>query len=146
MEMYWVGEFDDVNLSDEEVFDLIEECLFNLGFIMVEKRWEARKIIAMLKSSYVESIGSVMFKKNKTHISVNISYEIIKPNDEKNVEKEISNLEDSWRNLSRMIESLFSGGFILVTEIKSICCSSCGRIVDWDSSFCKYCGQEINKK
>lgn len=152
MRMCWVGEFDDVDLSEEGVSDLIEEGLFNLGFIIVEKRWDERKITAMLKSGYVESIGSVMFKKNKTHVSISISYEIIKSNfetfslDEKSVEKAISNLEDSWRNLSRIIESIFSSGFILAPEIKSVCCPNCGRIVDWDSFFCKYCGQKINNK
>jgi hypothetical protein len=148
-ESNWVGEFDDVDLPEREVSDLIEEGLCNLGFMIVEKEKDGRRIVTRLKSVYVDSIGSVTFKKNQKHVSISISYEIIKPDvkgvslDRKTVESEVSKLVETWRNLSRMIDSLFSRGFVPVPEMKSVSCSYCGREIDWDSIFCKYCGHEV---
>nr|MDO8079418.1 zinc ribbon domain-containing protein [Candidatus Freyarchaeota archaeon] len=148
-ESYWAGEFDDVDLPENEVSDLIEEGLCNLGFMIVEKEEDEGKIVTRLKSGYVDSIGSVTFKKNKKHVSISISYEIIKPDvkkislDEKTIESEVNKLEETWKNLSRMIDSLFSSGFIPAPEIKSVYCPHCGREIDWDSFFCKYCGHEV---
>jgi hypothetical protein len=148
-ESHWAGEFDDVDLSEKEVSDLIEEALCNLGFMIVEKDEDEGKIVTRLKSGYVDSIGSVQFNKNQKHVSISISYEIIKPEakthslDEETIKSDVNKLEDSWRNLSRMIDTLFSSGFIPAPEIKSICCPICGRTIDWDSSFCKYCGHEL---
>jgi hypothetical protein len=148
-ESYWTGEFDDVDLSEKEVSDLILEGLCNLGFMIFEKDEDEGKIVTRLKIGYDDSIGSVTFNKNKKHVSISISYEIIKPDvktlplDEKNVESDVTKLEDSWTNLSKMIDSLFSSGFIPPPEIKSVCCPICGRTIDWDSSFCKYCGHKL---
>jgi hypothetical protein len=150
-ESFWTGEFDDVDLSEEEFFDLIEETLCNLGFMIVEKDWDEGKIVIGLKSSYVDSVGSLTFRMNQKHVSISISHEIIKPDvkkfplDEKIFEAEKIKLEDSWGNLCRMIDSLFSGGFIPVPKMVNVCCPHCGREIDWDSSFCKYCGHEIKK-
>ncbi|MHA1261634.1 MAG: DUF7575 domain-containing protein [Candidatus Freyarchaeota archaeon] len=114
VESRWVGEFDDVDLSREEVFHL-----------------------------------TVAFKKNQKQVSISVSYEIITPElmepppDEKIVESEKTKLEDSWKNLIRMIDFLFSSGFIPLPEITINSCPSCGREIDWDSNFCKYCGQKV---
>ncbi|WXG39387.1 MAG: hypothetical protein WED07_00900 [Candidatus Freyarchaeum deiterrae] len=148
-ESYWAGEFNDIDLSEAEVSDLIEEGLCNLGFMIVEKEEDEGKIVTRLKSGYIDSIGTVKFNKNQKHISISISHEIIKSDvktlslDKKTAESEVNKLEESWKNLSRMFDSLFSSGFIPAEAIKSICCKSCGREIDWDSLFCKYCGREV---
>lgn len=148
-ELYWAGEFDDVDLSEAEVCDLIEEGLCNLGFMIVEREKDEGRIVTRLKLGYVNSIGSVTFKKNQKNVSISISYEIIKPDvkkvllDEKTLESEVNKLAESWKNLSRMIESLFSSGFIPASEMKNVCCPQCGREIDWDSLFCKHCGRKV---
>nr|MDO8089315.1 zinc ribbon domain-containing protein [Candidatus Sigynarchaeota archaeon] len=149
VESRWVGEFDDVDLSREEVFHLIEEGLWALGFMIVEKDGENGRMVTRLKSSYADSFGSVAFKKNQKQVSISVSYEIITPElmepppDEKIVENEKTKLEDSWKNLIRMIDSLFSSGFIPLLEITINSCPNCGREIDWDSNFCKYCGHKV---
>lgn len=149
MESFWVGEFDDVDLSGEEVFDLIEEGLWALGFMIVEKHGDIGKFVARMKSSVVDSIGTVTFLKEEKHVSISLKYEIILPDvekfqlDEKTVESEKTRLEDCWKNLSRMIDSLFSSGFVPVPEITINCCSNCGRVIDLDSIYCKYCGHKL---
>jgi len=149
VESRWVGEFDDVDLSREEVFHLIEEGLWALGFMIVEKDGENGRMVTRLKSSYADSFGSVAFKKNQKQVSISVSYEIITPElmepppDEKIVENEKTKLEDSWKNLIRMIDSLFSSGFIPLLEITINSCPNCGREIDRDSNFCKYCGHKV---
>ncbi|MHA1580386.1 MAG: zinc ribbon domain-containing protein [Candidatus Freyarchaeota archaeon] len=149
VESRWVRKFDDVSLSREEVFDLIEEGLWALGFMIVEKDGENGRMVTRLKSSYVDSFGSVAFKKNQKQVSISVSYEIITPElmeplpDEKIVESEKTKLEDSWKNLIRMIDTLFSNGFIPLPEITINSCPNCGREIDWDSNFCKYCGHKL---
>lgn len=148
-ESFWIGEFDDVDLEEEAFFDLIEEILSNMGFMIVEKDWDGGKIIIRLKLSHADSIGYLNFKKDKQHISISIIYEIMKPDawklslDEKSVGNDKARLEDSWKNLCRMIDNIFSSGFIPAPELRDNLCSNCGREIDWDSKFCKYCGYKL---
>lgn len=149
MGSFWVGEFDDIDLPGEEVFDLIEEGLWALGFMIVEKHVDIGKFVARMKSSVVDSIGTVTFLKEEKHVSISVKYEIILPDvekfqlDEKTVESEKTRLEECWKNLSRMFDSLFSTGFVPVPDITSNCCPHCGRVIDLDSIYCKYCGKKV---
>lgn len=148
-EQFWVGEYDDIDLSGEEVFDLIEEGLWALGFMIVEKNQDVGKFVARLKSSIVDSLGTVTFAKDQKHVTISVGYGIILPDveyfslDEKTVESEKTRLEGCWKNLVRLFDSLFLSGFVPVPDIRDNCCSNCGRVIDLDSNFCKYCGHKI---
>ncbi|MBS7249686.1 MAG: zinc ribbon domain-containing protein [Candidatus Freyarchaeota archaeon] len=143
-----MGEFDDVDLSEEEFLDLIEEVISNLGFIVVKKDWEEGRILISQKLCYAHSVGSLTFKKDKKHVSITISYEITPyyQNGEINkeaFESEKAKIKDSWKNLCTMIHTLFSRGFTPIPRSKASFCPFCGMEIDWDSRFCKYCGEKL---
>ncbi|MEM2134171.1 MAG: hypothetical protein Q6366_002955 [Candidatus Freyarchaeota archaeon] len=147
-ELCWLGEFDDVDLSEEEFFDLIEEVISNLGFIAVEKDWEGGRITISQKLFYANSVGPLTFKKDKKHVSITVSYEITPflqngEIDKEAFEREKAKLKDSWRNLCTMIHTLFSGGFTPIPKSRASFCPFCGMEIDWDSRFCKYCGEKL---
>jgi hypothetical protein len=143
-----LGEFNDVDLSEEEFFDLIEEIICNLGFMVVEKDLEGGRIIISQKLYYADSVGPLTFRKDKKHVSITVSYEITPffqngVMDKEAFESEKAKLEDSWKNLCLMIQTIFSGGFTKVPKSNVNFCPFCGMEIDWDSRFCKYCGEKL---